>query len=190
MTKNKKRFLILDGNSLLHRAWHAVPPLTTADGRVVNAAYGFTNVIEKMRNELEADYLAVAWDLPGGTFRHEAYEDYKGTREKKEDELYEQIDIIKEILEAYKIPSLSKPGFEADDVVGTLAKMYGPQVETEVVILTGDLDALQLVDTDVRVLTFIKGLSQTKVYDEAAVMERYGLRPDQLVDRLRRQGKN
>ncbi len=181
-SQKKKRFLVLDGNSLLHRAWHAIPPLTASDGRVVNAAYGFTNVIEKMRSEFEPDYFAVAWDLPGATFRHEAYEEYKGTREKKEDELYAQIDIIQEILDAYGIPSLSAEGFEADDVIGTLAKKYGPKIDTKVSILTGDLDALQLVDKDVEVITFVKGMSVTKTYDKEAVVERYGLTPDQLVD--------
>lgn len=176
-----KKFLILDGNSLLHRAWHAIPPLTTIDGRVVNAAYGFAMTIEKMKEMFSPDYMAVAWDLPGGTFRHEKFEDYKGTREKKEDELYEQIDLIKEILEAYNIPSLSVEGMEADDILGTIAKKYGKE-DTEVLVLTGDLDSLQLVDDQVKVVVFIKGLSVTKEYDAPAVEERYGLTPAQVID--------
>lgn len=175
-----KTFLILDGNSLLHRAWHAIPPLTTKDGRVVNAAYGFTMVIEKMREKFEPDFMAVAWDLPGGTFRHEKYEDYKGTREKKEDELYEQIDLIQDILDLYGIPSLSAKGMEADDVVGTIAKKFGKK--DKVLILTGDLDALQLVNDNVKVVVFVKGLSEVKEYDADAVRERYGLGPDQMID--------
>lgn len=183
MPKKKDLFLIIDANALLHRAWHAIPPLTTADGRVVNAAYGFINTVEKMREKFSPKYMAAAWDLPGGTFRHEAYEEYKGTREKKEDELYEQIDLIKELLDHYRIPNLSKKGFEADDIIGTLAKQYGPKdPDVKVVILTGDLDALQLVDKDIEVFTFVKGLSQTKTYDTAAVKERYGLLPTQLID--------
>lgn len=184
MSKDKKTFLILDGNALLHRAWHALPPtMTTKDGRVVNAAYGFTMVIEKMREELAPDYMAVAWDLPGGTFRNEIYKDYKGHRERKEDELYDQIDIIKDLLESYGIPSLSCAGVEADDVIGTIARKYGKREDMLVRIVTGDLDLLQLVDdTKVEVVFFQKGISQTKTYDEAAVMERYGLRPDQLID--------
>ncbi|MDA0208059.1 MAG: DNA polymerase I [bacterium] len=183
MPKKKDLFLIIDANALLHRAWHAIPPLTTADGRVVNAAYGFITTVEKMREKFSPKYMAAVWDLPGGTFRHEAYKDYKGTREKKEPELYEQIDLIKELLGHYRIPCLSKPGFEADDIIGTLAKQYGPKdPNVKVVILTGDLDALQLVDEDIEVLTFLKGLSQTKTYDIAAVKERYGLLPSQLID--------
>jgi DNA polymerase I len=176
-----KTFLILDGNSLLHRAWHAIPPLTTKDGRVVNAAYGFTMVIEKIRDEFKPDYLAVAWDLPGGTFRHEAYAEYKGTREKKADELYEQIDLIKEILDIYHVPSLSLAGFEADDVIATISEKFGKK-DTRVLVLTGDLDTLQLVDDNTHVITFVKGLSQTREYDVAAVRERYNLNPGQLTD--------
>lgn len=176
-----KTFLILDGNSLLHRAWHAIPPLTTKDGRVVNAAYGFTMVIEKMREKFQPDFMAVAWDLPGATFRHEKFEDYKGTREKKEDELYEQIDLIQEILDLYGVPSLSAEGMEADDVVGTIAKKFGKK-DDQVLILTGDLDALQLVNDNVKVVVFVKGLSEVKEYDADAVHERYGLGPEQMID--------
>ncbi len=178
----KDLFLVLDGNALLHRAWHAIPPLTTADGRVVNAVYGFTNVIEKMLDKYQPNYMAVAWDLPGKTFRHDAYADYKGTRKKKEPELYDQIPMIQEVLDGYGIPSLSAEGMEADDVIGTLASIYGPMKETKMLIVTGDLDALQLVNKDVAVLIFVKGLSQTKIYDEKAVKDRYELRPDQLID--------
>lgn len=181
MTK-KKRFLVIDGNALLHRAWHAIPPLVSSDGTVVNAVYGFANVIEKARVDFEPDFMAVAWDLPGGTFRHEAYAEYKGTRKKKEQELYDQIPMIQDLLKIYGIPSLSMKGMEADDVIGTLAKKYGPKKSVMVSILTGDLDALQLIDDDVEVITFVKGLSVTKIYDEKAVMERYGLKPDQLID--------
>ncbi len=175
-------FIVLDGNALLHRAWHSIPPLTTSDGTVVNAVYGFTNIIEKILTDYKPDSMVVAWDLPGKTFRHEAYADYKGTRKKKEPELYDQIPIIKEVLSGYDIPSLSKEGFEADDILGTIAKDFGGKDGLHVLIVTGDLDALQLVTDDVSVLAFIKGLSQTKTYDPRAVMERYALRTDQLVD--------
>ena len=178
----KKIFLVLDGNALLHRAWHAIPPLTAPDGRVVNAAYGFTNAVEIMRDRYQPDYMAVAWDLPGKTFRHEAMKSYKGTRKKKEPELYAQIDYIKDILNVYNIPSLTAEGMEADDILGTFAKKYGPKSDLKVLILTGDMDALQLVDKDVEVVAFVKGMSETKTYDEKAVKERYGLVPDQLID--------
>ncbi len=177
----KKTFLILDGNALLHRAWHAIPPLTTQDGRVVNAVYGFAMVIEKMRSEIKPDFMAVAWDLPGGTFRHEEYVEYKAQREKKSQELYDQIPIIQELLKAYGIPSLSAPGFEGDDILGTISAMNEAE-GMKTLIVTGDLDALQLVTPMTHVLFFVKGLSQTKLYDEVAVKERYGLTPSQLID--------
>lgn len=176
-----KTFLILDGNALLHRAWHAIPPLTSPDGRVVNAAYGFTNVLEKMRTDLKPDFMVVAWDLPGDTFRHTEYEEYKGQREKKEQELYDQIPIIQDILKVYGVPSLSAPGFEADDVIATLAKKFGKK-DLQVKIVTGDKDTFQLIDDHICVVSFIKGLSETKVYDASAVLERYGLTPAQLID--------
>ncbi len=181
MTTAQKTFLILDGNALLHRAWHAVPPLTTQDGRVVNAVYGFAMVIEKMRAELKPDFMAVAWDLPGGTFRHEEYAEYKATREKKAQELYDQIPMIQELLKPYGIPSLSAPGFEGDDILGTISAMNEAD-GVKTLIVTGDLDALQLVSPMTQVVFFVKGLSQTKVYDAAAVKERYGLMPSQLID--------
>lgn len=177
----KKIFLVLDGNALLHRAWHAIPPLTASDGTVVNAVYGFTNILEKMRDQYQPDYMAVAWDLKGPTFRHEAYTEYKGTREKKEDELYAQIPMIQELLDNYGIPSLSANGYEADDIIATLAKKYGKD-EMSVIAMSGDMDLLQLVDEKTHVIAFIKGVSETKEYDQKAVKERYGLDPEQLVD--------
>lgn len=178
----KKTFLILDGNALLHRAWHAIPPLSTKDGRVVNAAYGFTNVVEKMLEKFAPDAMAVAWDLAGPTFRHDEFEAYKATRERKAQELYDQIPIIQEILRAYGIPSLSAKGFEGDDILGTIATM-NEKAGRKTMIVTGDLDALQLVNDGVtEVVVFVKGLSEVKIYDEAAVVARYGLKPSQLID--------
>lgn len=182
MESSPKKFLILDGNALLHRAWHAIPPLMTKDGRVVNAAYGFTNVVEKMLNAYKPDYMAVAWDLPGGTFRHAEYKEYKATREKKPDELFAQIPMIQEILAAYGIPSLSVKGFEADDILGTVSRLNEAEKDLETLIVTGDLDSLQLVSPKTKVVFFVKGLSEVKIYDEAAVEERYGLKPSQLID--------
>lgn len=181
MAKPKSTFLILDGNALLHRAWHALPPLTAADGTVVNAVYGFAMVVEKMLSELKPAYMAVAWDLPGKTFRHEKYEAYKATREKKEQELYDQIPMVQELLEAYGIPSFSAPGFEADDVIATLAEKTGKKDVANLVV-TGDLDSLQLVNKQTKVLFFQKGISETKLYDEAAVRERFGFGPERMID--------
>lgn len=174
-------FLILDGNALLHRAWHAIPPLTTREGTVVNAVYGFANVIEKLRDEYKPTAFAVAWDLEGKTFRHEKVATYKATRVRKEQELYDQIPMIQEMLSAYRIPSVSSVGFEADDVIATLATAASKK-EYDVLIVTGDQDALQLVDDHVEVLYFIKGLSQTKRFDAKAVEEKLGVTPSQLID--------
>lgn len=179
--KNTETLLVLDGNALLHRAWHALPPLTTKDGLVVNAAYGFAMIVEKMIEQYTPQYMAVAWDLPGGTFRDEIYEDYKAGRAEKEQELYDQIPMIQEILEAFGIPSVEAEGFEADDVIGTLSAKAGKK-NIKTLIVTGDLDALQLVDEQSHVLFFVKGISQTKTYDIEAVKERYGLTPDQIID--------
>lgn len=181
LSASAKTFLILDGNALLHRAWHAIPPLTTKDGRVVNAVYGFIMVIEKMLSQIKPDYMAVAWDLPGKTFRHDEYVEYKSQREKKAPELYAQIPMIQEVLQAYHISSLSVPGFEGDDILGTIATINKAQ-GIKTLIVTGDLDALQLVDDTTHVIFFVKGLSQTTLYDEAAVIARYHLRPNQLID--------
>ncbi|MBI4591920.1 DNA polymerase I [Candidatus Uhrbacteria bacterium] len=179
--KPKETILLLDGNALLHRAWHAIPPLTTKDGLVVNAAYGFAMIVEKMIELQKPEYMAVAWDVEGGTFRDKLFEAYKAQREKKEQELYDQIPIIQKILDAFGIPSIEVKGFEADDIIGTLSKMAEDK-GLRALIVTGDLDSLQLVDKNVEVLFFQKGISETKLYDVAAVKERYGLEPSQLID--------
>lgn len=179
---HQKTFLILDGNALLHRAWHSLPQtMTTPSGIVINAAYGFTLVIEKLLEQQKPDYMAVAWDLAGPTFRHEEFEAYKATRVKKEQELYDQIPIIQEILTCYGIPSLSHKGYEADDVIGTVAAI-SQKKKIRSVIVTGDHDALQLVDDNTSVLFFVKGVSETKTYNVAAVREKYGFDPKQLID--------
>ncbi len=176
----KNRFVIIDGNAVLHRAWHAMPPLSTKDGRVVSAAYGFTVMLMKVLKDLKPTHLAVTFDLPGDTFRHEAFEAYKAHRVKQPDELYAQIPMVKEVLAGFHIPVYEMPGFEADDVIGTLSKI-APK-DTEVVIVTGDRDTLQLVDARTKVYTQRKGMSDIVIYDEAAVFERYGLTPSQMID--------
>ncbi len=179
---NQKTFLILDGNALLHRAWHSLPQtMTTPNGVVINAAYGFTLVIEKLLENWKPTYMAVAWDLAGGTFRHKEFEAYKATRVQKEQELYDQIPIIQEILTCYGIPSLSKKGFEADDILGTVAEI-NKKHKVHTLIVTGDQDSLQLVDDNTTVIYFIKGVSETKTFDADAVREKYGFDPEQLID--------
>lgn len=181
MAKKHPLLILLDGNSLLHRAWHAVPPLTTREGLVVNAVYGFCVVLEKLLEEWQPTHMAVAWDLKGATFRHDLFVPYKAQREEKSQDLYDQIPMIQEVLEAYGISSVSAPKLEADDVIGILAHAADAS-GMDVRIVTGDLDALQLVNDRIHVVFFQKGVSQTKEYDTAAVVERYGLKPSELVD--------
>ncbi|MBI4280850.1 DNA polymerase I [Candidatus Uhrbacteria bacterium] len=179
---SKPTFYLLDGNAVLHRAWHALPPLATKEGKLVNAVYGFLLVLLKLLREEKPIYLAAAFDLAGPTFRHETYEAYKATRVKAPDELYDQLPILKEILEAFGIPIFEKPGYEADDLIGTLATMVAKTGDLETVIVTGDLDTLQLVQPGVTVYTFARGLREGQRYDAAAVEKRYGLKPEQLID--------
>lgn len=183
MAKLKKKLVIIDSNSLLHRAWHVIPPLTTKDGQMVNAVYGFTSIILKIIKDLQPDYLIACFDVKGKTFRHRKYKEYKAQREKKAEEFYEQFPIAQEVLTALSIPILSKEGYEADDVIGTVAKeAYERHPEIETLIITGDLDTLQLVNDRTKVITLKSGFSETITYDTLAVQDRYGLKPRQLID--------
>lgn len=177
-----KRLVLIDANALVHRAFHALPPLTTRKGELTNAIYGFSSILLRIINELNPDYMAAAYDLPAPTFRHKEYEDYKATRPKAPDELYEQIPKTKEVLKAFNISILERQGFEADDIIGTVAKKMTKNKIDEIIILTGDLDTLQLVDNKIKVYTLKKGLSDTVIYGEKETEGRYGLKINQLVD--------
>jgi DNA polymerase-1 len=178
-----KKFIIIDGNALLHRAWHALPPLTTPAGEPVNAAYGFTLILMKALKDIQPKYAAVTFDRKEKTFRHEMYKEYKATRVKQPEELYAQIPIIKKIVAAFGLPIYEQERFEADDVIATICKnkeVNKPDVES--IVVTGDMDTLQLVDDNTKVYALRKGITDTVTYDEAAVLEKYGLRPEQLND--------
>jgi len=181
-----KKLVIIDSNALVHRAFHALPELTGPKGRPVNALYGFLLVFLKALKDLDPDYIAAAFDLPGPTFRDKIYKQYKGKRVKAPDELYEQIPLIKEFLRVFSVSIFEKQGFEADDVIATIAKkakqrQISPDIE--IIISTGDLDALRLVDEKTRVFTLRKGLKDTVIYDQLKVKDRYnGLKPEQLTD--------
>src|SRR3989339_133180 len=168
---NKPRFMIIDGNALVHRAFHALPSLSTKDGKIVNAVYGFTTVLLKALKELKPTYAAVTFDLPKPTFRHELYKEYKATRIKQPQELYDQLPLVKQVVKAFGIPVVEKEGVEADDVIATLSSEFTADSSQpiETVIVTGDLDTLQLVDKSTKVYSFRKGFSDTVIYDEAAV---------------------
>lgn len=182
-----KKLIIIDGNALVHRAFHAIPPtLTSPDGVIVNAVYGFTSILIKIIKDLKPDYIAATFDLAGPTFRHDEYAEYKAHRIKQPDELYAQIPLVKQILQSLGIPVFEMQGYEADDLIGTIAtkiKKYPPAGGLQAIIATGDLDSLQLVDgKKVVVFTMRKGIADTVIYDEEAVKERYSLTPDQLID--------
>ncbi|MDD5527937.1 MAG: DNA polymerase I [Patescibacteria group bacterium] len=181
MSKTKKKLIIIDGNALIHRSFHALPPtLRTKDGELVNAVYGFSAVLLKAWRELKPDYIALTLDMKGPTFRHKKYKEYKATRVKAPQDLYDQIPRVKEVATAFNIPIFELSGFEADDLIGTIDKKVDGGVEK--IIVTGDMDTLQLVDEDTKVFTMGHGLSESVIYDEARVKDRYGLDPDQMID--------
>lgn len=179
----KKTLLIVDGHAVLHRAWHALPPLTTSAGVPTQGAYGFTMTLLNAIRRFSPSHIVVTFDLKGPTFRHQAYDAYKATREKKPDEFYAQMPLAEKVLKAMDVPVLTAPGFEADDVIATVAtRAVKEDRDLRVIIATGDLDTLQLVDDNVRVFTMRKGLADTVLYDADAVRRRYALEPSQMVD--------
>ncbi|MBI2459562.1 MAG: hypothetical protein HYV53_03360 [Parcubacteria group bacterium] len=180
MGDKKKKFMIIDGNALIHRSFHALPPLTTKTGEMVNAVYGFTAVLLKALREFKPDYVALTLDRKEKTFRHERFAGYKATRVKAPDELYAQIPRIKEIARVFNIPIFELAGFEADDLIGTLANKVDDAVEK--IIVTGDMDTLQLVNDHTKVFTIKRGLTDSMIYDSGAVKVRYGLSPEQMID--------
>lgn len=182
--KSQNRYLLIDGNAIVHRGFHAIPVLNTKSGESTNAVYGFTMILLRAIKDLKPTHIACSFDLAGPTFRHEQYADYKGTRVAAAQELYDQFPRVKEVVRALNIPIFEITGFEADDVLGTLAKHICEKHpdDCDVMIATGDLDSLQLVNKCVKIYTLRKGITDTAVYDEAAVQERYGLTPLQMID--------
>ncbi|OGI25036.1 MAG: DNA polymerase I [Candidatus Moranbacteria bacterium RBG_13_45_13] len=179
----KKRLILIDSNAIIHRAYHALPPLTTKKGEIVNAVYGFTSVLLNVLARFKPDYIAATFDLKEPTFRHKEFKDYKATRVKAPDDLYEQIPRVKEIVEAFNIPVVEKEGYEADDLIATFArKTEKLHPDVEVIVVTGDLDTLQLVDDKIKVFALRKGMSDSVLYDKKAIFERYGLKPEQIID--------
>src|SRR3989344_3251886 len=179
-----KKLVLIDGHALVHRAFHALPPtLNSPKGVPTNAVFGFISVLLKMLKDLKPDYVVATFDLAAPTFRHEEFAEYKAHREKTPDELHAQVPLVKEVLMAFGIPIYEKAGFEADDLIGTLAERSKKNKDVQTIIMTGDLDTLQLVDDDkVVVFTLRKGVTDTVIYDENEVFKRYGLRPEQLND--------
>lgn len=176
-----KRFLLIDSNAILHRAFHALPLLTTKEGEPINAVYGFTSILLKAISSLKPGYVAAAFDRKEATFRHKEFAAYKAHRPPLPSELSKQIPKAKEILNAFKIPIYEKEGYEADDIIGTIAQKIS-QKGFSVIILTGDLDTLQLINSNTKVCLLRKGITETEIFDESATQKRYNLNPSQMID--------
>lgn len=179
--KENKTLMIIDGNSLIHRAFYALPLLTTKDGIYTNGVYGFLTMLYKIKENYNIDYIGVAFDKKGPTFRHEAFELYKGTRQSTPNELTLQFPIIKEILSIMNIAQLELDGYEADDIAGTLSK-FGEENGLEIILVTGDRDYLQLASDKTKVLITKKGITDLVEYDENKFIEEYGITPQQFID--------
>ncbi|GAB4342438.1 MAG: DNA polymerase I [Candidatus Abyssubacteria bacterium] len=180
MDKSKKKIYLIDGHSYAYRAFHAIRQLTDSRGMALNAVYGFTRMLLKFIKEEQPEYIAVAFDSKGETFRHKVYEQYKANRAEQPEDMRHQIPLIKEVVDAFNIASFELSGYEADDVLATLTKQAVDK-GVEVVIVTGDKDMLQLVSNGVKVLHPHK---ENFVYDAQAVRERYGVGPEQMRDLL------
>jgi DNA polymerase-1 len=179
----KKRLVILDTHAILHRGYHALPEFSSSKGEPTGALYGLVTMLLRIYKDLKPDYIVAAFDLPEATFRHHAYEDYKATRVKTDDALVSQLIRSREVLDAFGVPRYEKPGFEADDLIGTAAEELKKEKNIEVVIASGDMDTMQLIDgTRVKVFTLKMGLTDTVLYDEAAVVKRYGFGPELIPD--------
>ncbi|AIY78677.1 DNA polymerase I [Clostridium botulinum 202F] len=176
-----KRLLILDSNSLMNRAFYALPPLTNDDGVNTNAIYGFTNMLFKMKDEINPDNIIATFDKKSPTFRHKEYSEYKAGRKKMPPELGEQFPIIKELLKYMGIKTFEIDGFEADDIIGTISK-FGEENDMEVYIVTGDKDALQLASEKTKVVITKKGVTETAIYDYKAFMDEFEITPTQFID--------
>ena len=182
-SKQKKRIVLLDTHAIIHRAYHALPEFTGPTGAPTGALYGLVAMLLKIVAELKPDYLAACYDLPKPTIRHEAYAGYKATRVAIDDALALQIRESRKVFEAFSIPLYEREGFEADDLLGTIAHMLKANTEVDVIIASGDMDTLQLVDDErVRVYTLKKGINDTILYDEKAVIERFGFPPSLIPD--------
>ena len=181
----KKPLLVLfDGNALIHRAYHALPPLTVRKtGEMINAVYGFTQMLLKALGELKPTHCAIAFDRKAPTFRHQLFDRYKAHRPPTPTELVNQLGRVKELVQAFRIPVFELDGYEADDILGTLSHQASQQ-DIDAIIVTGDADAMQLVSPHVKVLYPKPGksFSDTMLYDEAAVCEKYGVKPEHITD--------
>lgn len=178
---DNKKLMVIDGSSLLHRAFYALPLLTTKEGVYTNGVYGFLTMFYKIKEEYDPAYICVAFDKKGPTFRHKEYKEYKGTRDKSPTELAQQFPMIREVLKAMKVVVLEMDEYEADDIAGTLAKI-GEKENFETILVTGDKDYLQLATDKTKVLITRKGITNMEMFDREKIKEVYGISPEELVD--------
>ncbi|WP_410769748.1 DNA polymerase I [Fontibacillus sp. BL9] len=176
-----EKLILIDGNSIIYRAFFAMPPLTNSSGLHTNAVYGFTNMLLRLIQEQQPTHILVAFDAGKETFRHEGYQEYKGGREKTPSELSEQFPLMRELLESFGIAWFELPGYEADDIIGTISKQ-GEESGREVLVVTGDKDMLQVVTDKVTVALTRKGISEVEPYGPKEIEDKYGLRPLQIID--------
>lgn len=182
-----RKLILIDGNSLLHRAYHAFPPLTTHKGELINAVYGFSSMLLSVLDKLSPTHVAVAWDVKGPTFRKIEYSEYKANRGPMDEDLASQIERTKEVVTVLNIPQFGIEGYEGDDIIGTLSKRAtneDAEKDVQVVIVTGDRDSLQLIKGKqiVVYLPIQNHHAQSMVFDEEKVIDTYGLKPEQMID--------
>ncbi len=177
-----QRLILIDGNAIMHRAFHALPPLTDKEGKLSNAVYGFFSMFLKIREDFQPTYMIVCFDLPKPNFRQTLYAGYQASRPKMSDDLSPQITRVHEVLEAGKVPIFEMGGYEADDLIGTISvKAIEGQKDVEVIIVSGDRDLMQLVNEQVKLCTPIVGLTNNVLYNATMVEEKFGITPAQFV---------
>jgi len=180
---NKKKLLLIDSNSLIHRAFHALPPLTNRKGDQLGAVYGFLLVFFKGLKDINPQYVAAAFDVKGPTFRHKEFDLYKAQRPKMSFDLSQQIPKVKRVLRSFRVPIFEKQGFEADDIIGTISQIMSSEENIETIIMSGDKDLFQLIDSKTKVYGLRKGVKDTVLYNIEEVILKYeGLKPKQLID--------
>ncbi|KND51196.1 MAG: DNA polymerase I [Parcubacteria bacterium C7867-001] len=183
INRSKKQLVLLDAHAIIHRAYHALPDFTSPTGEPTGALYGLSSMLLRIVADLEPDYIAACYDLPKPTIRHEVYADYKGTRAKTDELLIAQLKRSRDVFKAFQIPMYDREGFEADDILGTVAELMKNEEGLEVIIASGDMDTMQLAEGDrVKVYTLKKGINDTILYDAKAIEERYGFPANLIAD--------
>lgn len=183
VSAHKKRIVLFDAHAIIHRAYHALPDFASSNGEPTGALYGLSTMLMSIINQFKPDYMIAAFDLPKPTYRHEAYADYKSGRRALDENLSKQLNRAREVFKAFSIPIYEAEGFEADDVIGTAVTQLQQNPAYEIIIASGDMDTLQLVSgTQVKVFTLRKGIKDTVMYDEDAVLERFGFSANHLID--------